>query len=59
LGLELLNRGYALSALQRRQESTCSINTGLELTEQEEAKAFYVRGIAHEELRNVRQAYLD
>jgi len=58
LGQAHLNRGYALSALQRWQESIDAINTGISLTD-EDAKAFYVRGIAHEELGNVRQAYLD
>lgn len=54
-----VNRGYALVALQRWEESLDAFDKGIELGTSELAKAYFNRGIAHEELGHAREAYGD
>ena len=54
-----INRGYTLIAQQRWAESLPSFDRGIELGPPEPARAYYNRGIAHEELGHVREAYYD
>lgn len=59
LGQAHLNRGYVLAALQRWSESIESLSQGLALGQEDQARAYYVRGIANEELGEVGSAYRD
>ena len=54
-----VNRGYTLMALQRWEDSIAAFDRGITLGTTELAKAHYNRGIAHEELGHVREAYQD
>lgn len=54
-----VNRGAALVALKRWADSVPSLDRGIEMQALELEKAYYNRGIAHEELGNVRRAYFD
>jgi tetratricopeptide (TPR) repeat protein len=54
-----INRGAALLAQHNYEGAITAINRGLELTPEEPARAYYNRGIANEELGNVRAAYND
>lgn len=54
-----INRGYTLVALQRWEASISAFDRGLELGTSEQARAHFNRGIAHEELGHVREAYQD
>jgi tetratricopeptide (TPR) repeat protein len=54
-----VNRGYALVALERWAEAVEAFDRGIAQGAPELAKAYHSRGIAHEELGNVRQAYYD
>jgi tetratricopeptide (TPR) repeat protein len=53
------NRGAALVAMKRWADSVPSITKGIELQAAEMEKSYYNRAIAHEELGNVKGAYLD
>ncbi len=54
-----VNRGYTLVALQRWADSIPAFDTGIALGAPEPARAHYNRGVAHEELGHVREAYQD
>jgi tetratricopeptide (TPR) repeat protein len=54
-----INRGYTLVAQKRWAESLPSFDRGIELGAPDPARAHYNRGIAHEELGHVRDAYYD
>jgi tetratricopeptide (TPR) repeat protein len=54
-----INRGAALLARGDYEGALAAINRGLELTPEEPARAYYNRGVANEELGNVREAYED
>jgi len=54
-----INKGYTLSALKRWAESIEAYDQGLSMGTVEAGKALFNRGIAHEELGNIRQAYQD
>jgi len=54
-----VNRGASLVAMKRWADSVPSLNKGIELGALELEKAYYNRGIAHEELGDVRRAYFD
>lgn len=54
-----INRGYVLMALKRWQESLAAFNKGIVPEAPELAKAHFNRGIVHEELGHVREAYFD
>lgn len=54
-----VNRGYALVALERWADAVEALDRGIAQGAPEPAKAYYNRGIAHEELGDVRQAYYD
>lgn len=54
-----VNRGYTLVVLELWAESIAAFNTGIELGTVEADKAFFNRGLAHEETGNLRQAYYD
>jgi tetratricopeptide (TPR) repeat protein len=59
LGQAYVNRGYTLMALQRWADSIPAFDRGIALGSGEQAKAHFNRGIAHEELGHVREAYQD
>lgn len=54
-----INRAYTLVAQKRWAEALASFNRGIELGAPDPARAHFNRGIAHEELGNVRDAYAD
>ena len=54
-----VNRGASLVAMKRWADAVPSLNRGIELQALEIEKAYYNRAIAHEELGDVRRAYLD
>ena len=54
-----VNRGYALVAMQRWADSIQAFGRGIELGAPDPARAHFNRGIAHEELGQVRSAYED
>ncbi|MCC6914484.1 MAG: tetratricopeptide repeat protein [Rhodospirillaceae bacterium] len=54
-----INRGASMVALKRWADAVPSLNRGIELGALELEKAYYNRGIAYEELGDVRRAYLD
>lgn len=54
-----INRGYTLVALERWGESLPSFDRGIELGAPDPARAHFNRGVAHEELGHVRDAYND
>lgn len=54
-----INRGYTLVAQKRWADSLPSFDRGIELGAPDPARAHYNRGIAHEELGHVRDAYYD
>jgi tetratricopeptide (TPR) repeat protein len=54
-----INRGYTLVALKRWADSVPSFDRGIELGSPDAARAHFNRGIAHEELGHVRDAYYD
>jgi tetratricopeptide (TPR) repeat protein len=54
-----VNRGYTLMALMRWADSIAAFDRGISLGSEEQAKAHFNRGIAHEELDHVREAYQD
>jgi tetratricopeptide (TPR) repeat protein len=54
-----VNRGYTLIALMRWADSIEAFDRGISLGSEEQAKAHFNRGIAHEELGHVREAYQD
>jgi tetratricopeptide (TPR) repeat protein len=54
-----INRGAALLAQNNFAGAIEAINRGLELNPEEPARAYYNRGVAHEELGDVRAAYRD
>jgi tetratricopeptide (TPR) repeat protein len=54
-----VNRGYTLVSLQRFADSIPAFTRGIELGTEEMDKAYYNRGVAHEETGNVREAYYD
>ncbi len=54
-----INRGAALLRLNDYEGAIASISRGLELRPEAPARAFYNRGVANEELGNVRAAYHD
>lgn len=54
-----INRGYTLVALQRWEESIASFDRGIELGAPDPARAHFNRGVAHEEVGHVREAYYD
>ena len=53
------NRGYVLLGMQRWADSIAAFDKGIALGSAELPKAYYNRGIAHEELGHVREAYHD
>lgn len=59
LGQAYLNLGYVLAALERWQESVDALNQGIAFDGDEQARAYFTRGIAHEALENIRAAYED
>jgi tetratricopeptide (TPR) repeat protein len=54
-----INRGYTLVAQKRWADSLPSFDRGIELGAPDPARAHFNRGIAHEELGHVRDAYYD
>lgn len=54
-----INRAYTLVALQRWADSIAAFDKGIALNPPDPAKAYFNRGIAHEELGHVREAYQD
>jgi tetratricopeptide (TPR) repeat protein len=54
-----INRGYTLVAMERWANSIEAFDRGIELGAPEPARAHFNRGIAHEELGHVRDAYND
>jgi tetratricopeptide (TPR) repeat protein len=54
-----VNRGYALMALKLWADGIAAFDRGLALGTSELARVHYNRGIAHEELGHVREAYQD
>jgi tetratricopeptide (TPR) repeat protein len=54
-----VNRGAALLAQDNYSAAITAINRGLELNPMEPARAYYNRGVAHEELGQLRAAYND
>jgi tetratricopeptide (TPR) repeat protein len=54
-----VNRGYVLMGMQRWADSVAAFDKGIALGSTELPKAYYNRGIAHEELGQVREAYQD
>lgn len=54
-----INRGAALLAQDNYADAITAINRGLELEPEEPARAYYNRGVAHEELSEIRAAYDD
>jgi tetratricopeptide (TPR) repeat protein len=54
-----INRGYTLVAQKRWADSLPSFDRGIDLVAPDPARAHYNRGIAHEELGHVRDAYYD
>lgn len=54
-----INSGYTFIALERWAEAIPAFTRGLELGSSEAARAFYNRGIAHEETGALNQAYAD
>lgn len=54
-----INRGASMVALKRWADAVPSLNRGIELGALELEKAYYNRGIAYEELGDVRRAYFD
>ncbi|MES2626523.1 MAG: tetratricopeptide repeat protein [Pseudomonadota bacterium] len=54
-----VNRAYTLMTLMRWEDSIAAFDKGITLGSEEQAKAHYNRGIAHEELGHVREAYQD
>ena len=59
LGRAHLNRAYTLMAMRRWEDSIAAFDRSLELGVEELDRAYYNRGIAHEETGNLLQAYLD
>jgi tetratricopeptide (TPR) repeat protein len=59
LAVAYVNKGYTLGAQQRWQESLEALDRGIELGSADSARAHFNRGIAHEELGHVREAYAD
>ena len=54
-----VNRGYALVALERWADSIEAFDRGIELGASDSGRAHFNRGIAHEELGQLRAAYAD
>jgi len=54
-----INRGAALLAQDNYAGAIAAIDRGLDLSPEEPARAYYNRGVAHEELGHVREAYRD
>ncbi len=59
LGQAHVNRGYVFVAKQRWQECIAAFDRGIALGANEMEKAYFNRGIAHEELGHAREAYYD
>lgn len=59
LGQAHVNRGYIFVARQRWQDCIAAFDRGIALGAMELEKAYFNRGIAHEELGHVREAYYD
>ncbi len=59
IGEAYVNRGAVLIAMRRYQEALTQIDHGLELGVDEQAKAYYNRGLAHEGLEDAQSAYYD
>ena len=59
LGQAYINRGYVFVARQRWQDCIAAFDKGIALGAEELEKAYFNRGIAHEELGHVREAYYD
>jgi tetratricopeptide (TPR) repeat protein len=54
-----VNRGYVLMSMERWEESITAFDHGIALGSSDLPKVHYNRGIAHEELGHVREAYQD
>jgi tetratricopeptide (TPR) repeat protein len=54
-----INKGAALLRQHDYHAAVASISRGLELTPEAPARAYYNRGVAHEELGEIREAYRD
>lgn len=54
-----INRAYTLIAMERWEDSIASFDRGIELGAPEPARAYFNRGVAHEEVGHVREAYYD
>ncbi|HYD45835.1 MAG TPA: tetratricopeptide repeat protein [Phenylobacterium sp.] len=59
IGEAYVNRGAVLIGLRRYQEALQQIDHGLRLGVDEQAKAYYNRGLAHEGLEDAQSAYYD
>jgi tetratricopeptide (TPR) repeat protein len=59
IGEAYVNRGAVLIGMRRYQEALQQIDHGLELGVDEQAKAYYNRGLAHEGLEDAQSAYYD
>lgn len=59
LGEAYVNRGAVFIAERQFQTALADIERGISLNAAEPEKAYYNRAIAHENLGNVKQAYLD
>jgi len=54
-----VNQGYTLTAMERWSDSIDAYSKGIALDAEEKAKAYFNRGVAHEELGNITQAWRD
>jgi tetratricopeptide (TPR) repeat protein len=59
LGQAHINRGYVLVGMQRWADSVAAFDKGIALGGEELDKAYFNRGVAHEELGQLREAYKD
>jgi tetratricopeptide (TPR) repeat protein len=54
-----INKGYVLMVLQRYADSLMAFDKGIALGPPNAAKAYYNRGVAHEQEGHIRDAYYD
>lgn len=59
MGQAHANRGYVLAVLKRTQDAVAAFDQAIAHGTQEQARVYYNRGVAHEELGHVREAYYD
>jgi tetratricopeptide (TPR) repeat protein len=59
LGQAYINKGYVMVGMQRWADGVAAFGKGIALGGEELDKAYFNRGIAHEELGQLREAYKD